>query len=387
MKAWAQPLWWGGWALVGALASLAGALLAASLHLPLWGGAALLGGLSIVLASFMGWLAQEGWFSRDPTTPQAPRWAVRLRQAQARLRALQDAQRAQAQTLERTRQAVQRAQRAASHALARATKAEQQARYWEAQARACQQKAQALAQRVATLEANLKRAERARKLLEAVHRLETWEHVLPDSETPTEDLAPEDLAQRLREAIGRLQAERDAALGAARQAEDALQHKQALLAAKQAEIAACHAQRTALQQRVQQAEARLRQVLTDLLAPQADIVALPLAHWEPLSTQPYQRRPWEALLQRVRDPRQRAAHRRPGPAGGWLFAPPDTPRRVLFFEQPFHKHILWVCRLWDTPEQAQAELARAAAPTRAMWCPEPTAFLYWLPPADTSAEP
>ncbi len=382
-------LGWGGWALIGALTALVASTLAAA-----WGWPPLVVGLGAglgvaLLAAGLAWALGGGLSAQERAARR--RWQQRhkakLAKARDQIKALQAERQRLQRDLERAQAAVRRAQREASQALARASRAEQQARHWQAQAQAHQQRAQALAQQVAELEAARQRAERAKGLLEAVHRLETWEG-LPEVPAEAGDLAPDELAQRLREAIHRLREERDTAFGMAREAEDALQYSRARLAALQGEVEAYKARLAACEEERRAAQARWQRVLHDLLDPQTDIVAVPVDRWQTIAAYHDQRRAWDALLTKLRRADQRHGQTKalPGGGGGFVFPRGRQTRRVLFFEQPLQKRVLWVCRLWDAHEDdREYETLTTQGASREDVCPDPTAFTYWTPSASASA--
>ncbi len=323
----------------------------------------------------------ERWGLSEDERAARARWKRNMQRKWARLRSQWKELRREHQHLQkelaRTQQALQRAQREASQAQARATQAEQQMQHWQEQAQSYQQQVQDLQARLHRLERDLHRAEQARRLWEAVHRLEQSDEIFPEP-LPTENT--DELAQRLREAIARLRLDRDTALELAREAEDRLQRGQAVLAQAQAEIEACRTQKQALEEQLQTRQQWLRQVLEDLLDPDRDIIAVPADWLAALATQHDRQRAWASLLRKLQQPALRQGQTKALPGGeGFVYPRGTQPRRVLFFEQRVHKRILWVCRLWDAHEDDRIYDAVATQGRGRTLCPEPDAFVYWAP--------
>ncbi len=385
MRAWSRVVWWSLWALVG-VALGAGLMLYAGGHGGSPGLAALAAaGVAVALVLVVA-PAAAYWrltpAERDAQRRARERLKAKLAQTRARFKALQTDYRRLERELERTRAAVQKAQREASQARGRADRAAREARQCQQQAHLWQQRAQECEARAQALAAERQRLERAKSLLEAVHRLETWEEVLPTAALEAE-LPAEDLAQRLREAITRLHQERDTAFHLAREAEDNLQRSQAALASAVAQAEAYKAERDALQQRLQQEQAMRQRLLADLLDPHTDLVAVPGERWAAIQAYHDQQRAWEGLLTKLRRSDLRQGQTKALPNGGAFVYPRGRqPRRVLFFEQPITKRLLWVCRLWDTHEDdREYDTLTTQGATRKL-CPDPAAFVYWTPSSE-----
>ncbi len=391
MKRLPRPWMWAAWAVSAALFML---VLAAALpRSPLFwavGGASalLLGGL----AAFAGALADR-WQLPGDERRALKRAQAKLHRARAQMGRLREEMRRLNRDVERARRAAQQAQKEASAARRRAEKAEQQARRWQQEAQAQRQRADDLAARLQKAEAELARARKARTVLEAVHRLEQWqEEVLAPDERP-EDLDPATLFQRLREALERREQERQTAWDLAQETEaqrerlqQQVNHLQHDIAQLQDELAAKQSEVQALRDENRDLAQHLQHILEDLTDPQTDIIAVPEAQWRQIAPYRDRRRGWEALLARLRHREQRQQQTKALPQGeGFVYPRGRQPKRVLYFEQPIQKRIVWVCRLWDAHEDDRdyEEFTTKGAPRSA--CPESAAFVYWTPPRSSSS--
>jgi len=381
-----RTLEWGGWILLGGLAALGGVLIAPAVDMP----GVIMGALTTLAAA--GLVVLGNWWARRRgflpwAEAEARRYQTALQDLQERHQALQKGyqrlKQAALQLRERHLETVN--QMAAERE--RAEQVLKQARYWETEAHAYQQRAQDLERQVQSLQRELRRAQRIQALTEAVQRLKFGEQA-PSLKPPSpDDSLPEDVPQQVRDLITHLQQERDDALQAARVAEDALQHKQALLAVQTAKIAACRARLQDLQIQLRSAQLRWHQLLNDLLDPDTDILAVPLERWEAI--QPYhdRSRAWSTLLEMLRHPEARAAHVRTLPNGASIYPATESPRRVLFFEQPLNKRLLWACVLWEAADQKQDFDDLIARVQSRDDCPEPRSFVYWAPAPRTLETP